>query len=84
MKISKKFNYFVYFIFLFINVLKKLLHFLPFKFMIILLVTCLIIKIYFGGLVNDRFPNLKSNIFIIAGFICSNKYVKQIVFINHS
>ena len=27
---------------------------------------------------------LKVNIFIITGFICSNKYVKQLVLITHS
>ena len=46
MKISKKFNDFVYFIFPLINGLKKLLHFLHFKFMITLLVTCLIINMF--------------------------------------
>ena len=73
MKISKKFNYFVYFIFLFINVLKKLLHFFPFKFMITLLVICLIIKIYFGGLVNDRFTNLNQTFLsLLALFVVTN------------
>ena len=37
-----------------------------------------------GDLVNDTFSNLKLNVFIITGFICSNKYVKQKVLINHS
>ena len=59
MKISKKFNDFVYFIFPFINGLKKLLHFLHFKFMLTLSVTCLIIYIFFGSLVNGAFPSLK-------------------------
>ena len=27
---------------------------------------------------------MKLNVFIITGFICSNKYVKQVVLINHS
>ena len=30
------------------------------------------------------FSNLKLNSFIITGFICSNKYVKQVVLINLS
>ena len=47
--------------------------------MITLLVTCLIINIFFGSLVNDTFSNLKLNVFIITGFICKNKYVKQVV-----
>ena len=37
--------------------------------------------VFFGSLVIDIFLNLKLNIFII---ICSKKYVKQVVFINHS
>ena len=49
MKISKKFNDFVYFTFSFINDLKKLLHFLHFKLTKNLLVTCLIINVFFGG-----------------------------------
>ena len=69
MKISKKFNDFVYFIFSLINGLKKLLHFLHFKFMITLLVICLIINIFCGSLVNDTFSNWKLNVFIITGFI---------------
>ena len=44
---------------------------------------CLII-IFFGSLVNATFSDLKVNIFIITSFICSNKYVKQLVLINHS
>ena len=44
MKISKKCNVFVYFIFPFINGLKK--HFLDFSLMINLLVTCPIINIF--------------------------------------
>ena len=39
---------------------------------------------FFGSLVNATFSNLKMNIFIITSFICSNKYVKQLVLINHS
>ena len=45
---------------------------------------CLIINIFLGSVVNDTFSNLKLNFFIITGFIFSNKYVKQLVFINHS
>ena len=33
---------------------------------------------------NDTFSNLKVIIFIITGFVCSNKYVKQVVLINYS
>ena len=40
--------------------------------------------IFFGILVNDTFSNLKLNFFIITGFICSNRYVKQELLINHS
>ena len=40
--------------------------------------------IFFQSLVNDTFSNLKLNLFIINGFICSNKYLKQVVWINHS
>ena len=47
MKISKKFNDFIYFTFSFINSLKKLLHF-HFRFMITSLVTCLIINIFWN------------------------------------
>ena len=47
-------------------------------------VTCLIINLFFGRLVNDPFLNLKLNVFVINGFVCSNKYVKQLVLINHS
>ena len=47
-------------------------------------VTCLIFNIFGGSLVNEPFLNLKLNVFIITGFICSNKYVKQLVLINHS
>ena len=84
MKISKKFNGFVYFTLPFINGLKKL-HFLQFNLMITLLITCLIINISFGSLVNDTFSNLKLNDSIII-FIttCSNKDLKQVVLINHS
>ena len=84
MKIGKKFGGFVYFILPFINGLKKF-HFFHFKLMITLLITCLIIKICFGSLVNDTFSNMKLNDFIIIFItICSNKYLKQVVLINHS
>ena len=63
---------------------KKLLHFLHFKLMVTLLVTCLTINIIFESFLNDTFSNLKLYVFIITGFICSNKYVKQVVLINHS
>ena len=43
-----------------------------------------IINNFLGSLVNDPFLYLKLNVFIITGFICSNKYVKQLVLINHS
>ena len=50
-----------------------------------LLVTCLIINIFLKILVNDTsFSNLKLNFIIIAGFIFSSKYVKQINLINYS
>ena len=75
---------FLYFIFLFINDLKKLLHFLHFKLMITLLVTYLIIDILFGSLVNDTFSNVKLNVFIITDCICINKYVKKVILINHN
>ena len=39
---------------------------------------------FFESLVNDKFSNLKLNVFLITGFIFSNKYVKQVVLINHS
>ena len=78
MKIHKKLNDLIKFIFPFINVLKKLLHFLYFK-LITLLRTCLAI-IFFWGLVNDTFSNLKLN----YCWLCGNKYVKQVVWINHS
>ena len=39
---------------------------------------------FFGSLVNDKFPNLKLNVFIITGFICINKFAKRVVLINHS
>ena len=84
MKISKKFNGFGYFTLTFINGLKKL-HFLQFKLMITLLITCLIINISFGSLVNDTFSNLKLNDSIIIFItICSNKDLKKVVLINHS
>ena len=84
MKINKEFNDFVYFMFPFTDGFKKLLHFLHFKLMVTLLVTCLTINIIFESFVNDTFSNLKLYVFIITGFICSNKYVKQVVLINHS
>ena len=40
--------------------------------------------IFFGILVNGTFSNLKLNFFIITGFLCSNRYVKQELLINHS
>ena len=83
-KICKKFNDFVYFSFPLINSLKTLLHFLHFKLMITLLVYSMSINVFFESLVNDKFSNLKLNVFLITGFICSNKYVKQVVLINHS
>ena len=44
--------------------------------MITLLVTCPTINNIFAHLVNDTFTNLKLNVFVITGFICSsNKYV---------
>ena len=62
MKIRKKLSDFAYSIFPFTKGSKKLLHFLHFKLMIDLLVTCLIIKIFFGILVNNTFLNVKLNI----------------------
>ena len=50
----------------------------------ILYLLSLIINIFFGSLVNTTFSTLKVNVFIITGLICSNKYVKQLVLINHS
>ena len=38
----------------------------------------------FRDLVKDTFSNLKLDVFIITGFICSKKYVKQVVLMNHS
>ena len=38
---------------------------------------------FFGSAINATFSNLKVNVFIITGFICS-KYVKQLVLINDS
>ena len=84
MKTSKKLNDFVCFVFPFTSDLKKL-HFLHFQLMIILLVTCLIMNIFSGSLVNGTFSKLKLNIcIIIFTVICSNKYVKQVDLINHS
>ena len=57
-----------------------LLHFLHFKLMIPLLVTCFIntfLEVY-------TFSNLKLYVFVITGFICSDKCIKQVVLINHS
>ena len=84
MKISKKLNDFVYFTFPFISGLKKLLHFLHFKLRITLVVYNMSYLYYFESLVNEKFSNLKLNFFIITGFICNNKYVKQVVLGNHS
>ena len=50
---------------------------------ILYILICLIIN-FFGVLVNATFSDLKVNIFFITRFICSNKYVKQLVLINHS
>ena len=75
---------FLYFIFPFIMDLKKLLHFLHFKLTLTLLVIYLIIDILFESLVNDTFSNLKLNVFMITDCICSNKYVKKVILINHS
>ena len=49
----------------------------------ILYLLCLIINIFFGSLVNTTFSTLKVNVFVITGLICSNKYVKKLVLINH-
>ena len=76
----KKINDFVYFTFPFINYL----YFFHFKLMIILLVYNMSYWIFFGSLVNHEFSNLKLNVFTITGFICSNRYRKQVVLINHS
>ena len=35
-------------------------------------------NIFSGSFVNDKFLNLKLNVFIIADFTCSTKYLKQI------
>ena len=51
---------------------------------ILYILLCLIINFFFGSLVNATFSDLKVNIFVITSFICSNKYVKQLVLINHS
>ena len=42
------------------------------------------INIFFGSLVNYTFSNLQLNVFIITDFICSKKYVNQIVLISYS
>ena len=53
--------------------------------MITLLVACLINNIFFESLISDTFSNLKLNVcIIIYDIIHSNKYVKQVVLINHS
>ena len=51
---------------------------------ILYILLCLIINIFFGSLVNATFSDLKVNIFVVTSFICSDKYVKQLVLINHS
>ena len=43
----------------------------------------LIIVLNVRSLVNDKFSNLILNVFVIIGFISSNKKVKQIALINH-
>ena len=63
----QKFIDLVYFIFPFINGLKKLLHFLLLSLSFTLLVTFLMYVIQ----VNNTFFNLKLNVFIIAAFICN-------------
>ena len=35
-------------------------------------------------LINDTFSNLKMIVFIITGFICSNKEVKHVILFYHS
>ena len=40
--------------------------------------------IFFGSLVNEIFPNLKLNVFIITGSIFSTKYVEQEFLIKYS
>ena len=70
MKISRKFNGFVYFIFLFIINL-KMLHFLHFKLIMTLLVTCLINT--FWNLLINKFSILKLIFFVISGlFVAIN------------
>ena len=49
---------------------------------IILYILLFLIINFFGSLLNATFSDLKVNIFIITSFICSNKYVKQLVLIN--
>ena len=49
--------------------------------MILYILLCLIINIFFGNLVNATFSNLKVYICIITGFICCHKYMKQVVLI---
>ena len=46
-------------------------------------ITCLINN-FSGGLVNDKFLNVKLNALIITGFIYNTRYEKQVVLINHS
>ena len=43
-----------------------------------------LIDIFSGSFVNEKFLNLKLNVFIITGFICITKYLKQVVLIHHS
>ena len=75
-------NDFVYFMFPFINGLKKLLNVLHFKFVITFRNVFLLI--FFGSLVDATFSNLKVDFFIITGFIRNmhilGKKVSLIVF----
>ena len=59
-----------------------LLHFLHFKYKHFSILHALLM--FFGSLVNGKFSNFKLNAFIITGIICSSKYVKEVVLINHS
>ena len=74
---------FVYFIFLFINGLKKLLHFLHFKLMITLLVTCFIINTFWKFSEWHIF-RFEIKCFYYYWLYLYNKYVKNVVLINHS
>ena len=51
--------------------------------MIDLLVVVVIVNLFCWGLVNDTFLNFKLIVFILTGFICNNKDVKQVVLINY-